>query len=207
MEYVNIDSLTTEYQTSPGIREKLFSQYDATTPSDHIIATDELELIRGGDLVRSAREQGQALVPLRRASYIKETVNFPKRVILEVTSRCNATCTMCPRNAFTRVKQHMDTELCKRVITELSEVGISGLWLFNLGESLLHPDFFEILDHCRSVGNLGTIWLSTNGTIMQEKMRERILDKPVDILNYSVNSMSAEEFKKVSPNLSLGLSG
>lgn len=201
MTYVNISSLKTSFITPSEIREKLLSKFGPVTPNDHVIATDELELLRGEDLVKSARRQGKTFLPLRRVSFIKETNRFPKRVLLELTSKCNSYCTMCPRNVLTRREDHMDTALAKNVIRQLAEVGISGLWLYNIGESLLHPDFFEILDYCRTFDTLGTIWLSTNGEILDEKMREKLLAHPVDILNYSVNSMSEKQFKKITTNL------
>ena len=201
MEYVNINSLTTIYTTPTKIREELLSKFDSITSPDHIIATDNLELLRGQDLVQSALECGQTLVPLRRASYIKETDGFPKRILLELTSKCNSDCTMCPRTVLDRKEQHMDTLLAKEVIKQLAEIGISGLWLYNIGETMLHPDFFEILAYCRTFDTLGPIWLSTNGQILNAEMRKRLLCQPVDILNYSVNAMSEEQYRKISPNL------
>jgi radical SAM protein with 4Fe4S-binding SPASM domain len=108
---------------------------------------------------------------------------------------------MCPRNSLVRPKKHLESNLAKKVIQECAEHGISGLWLYYIGESLLHPDFFEILEYCRKYDSLGPIWLSTNGELLDEKIREKVLDQPVDILNYSVNAMSEENYKKVTPLL------
>ena len=201
MEYININSIKTIYTTPPDLRKQLLLKYDPLTSAEYVITTDDMELLRGEDLVEQARQQGQALLPLKRASYIKDTRNFPKRVILEITSICNSNCTMCPRNALIRKHEHMDTQMCKKIIKELSKVGISGLWLMNLGEPLLNPDFFEILDYCRSVGNLGPLWISTNGKIFDATMQKRILEKPVDFFNYSVNAMTEESYKKIAPSL------
>jgi radical SAM protein with 4Fe4S-binding SPASM domain len=57
------------------------------------------------------------------------------------------------------------------------------------------------LEYCRKYDSLGPIWLSTNGELLDEKIREKVLDQPVDILNYSVNAMSEENYKKVTPLL------
>jgi len=78
---------------------------------------------------------------VRRAEQIKQTDRFPKRILLELTTACNSECTTCPRNVLARKIEHMDVDVAKRVINELADVGISGLWLYNIGESLLHPDF------------------------------------------------------------------
>jgi len=201
MEYININSIKTTYTTSQDLRKQLLLKYDPLVPPEYVITTDDMELLRGETLVEQARRQGQVLLPLRRASYIKDTHNFPKRIILEITSICNSDCTMCPRTALVRNHEHMDTQLCKKIIKELSEEGISGLWLMNLGEPLLNPDFFEILDFCRSVGNLGPLWISTNGRIFDAAMQKRVLEMPVDFFNYSVNAMTEESYKRVAPSL------
>ena len=201
MEYININSVKAEFTTPKNIRQELLAKFDKITPDDYVITTDNLELLRGADLIEAARKKGDSLLPLRRASYIKETGDFPKRVILEVTSICNSDCSMCPRKALVRKRQHMDTDLCKKIIRVLSETGISGLWLMNLGEPLLHPDFFDIVDFCRSVGNLGPLWASTNGKIFNTEMQDKMLQRPVDFFNLSVNAMSKESYKKISPDL------
>jgi radical SAM protein with 4Fe4S-binding SPASM domain len=182
------------------IKDELLSKCDLAA-SDQIIVTDDMELLWGEDLVKSALNKGQNFLMCRRAPCIKKARNFPNRVLLELTSKCNSYCSMCPRNSLTRGKIHMDVQLAKKVIQELGEVGLNGLWLYNIGESLLHPNFFEILEFCRQFPSLGTIWLSTNGGIVDEEMRHRLLEFPVDILNYSLNAMSEEGFHKISPQL------
>ena len=201
MEYLNINSLAKEFKTPPEIRNILFEKYDQMVPKDIVITTNELELIRGEELIEDAIKNKIKIVPLKRASYIKDTDGFPKRILLELTNKCNSYCSVCPRNASNRDEIHMETELAKNLISQFAEVGISGLWLYCIGESLLHPDFFDILKYCRQYDNLGPIWLSTNGELMDANLRKTILENPVDILNYSVNSMSEEGYKEISPNL------
>lgn len=201
MEYININSITRTYTTPPELRRQLLLKYDPMTPAEYVMTTDALELLRGEELIKRARREGRTLLPLKRACYIKDTQNFPKRVILEITSICNSNCTMCPRNALIRKQEHMDTDLCKKIIGELAQVGISGLWLMNLGEPLLHPDFFEILKYCRSFETLGPLWISTNGRIFDAVMQAKVLEQPVDFFNYSVNAMTEESYKKIAPDL------
>ncbi|OGI18007.1 MAG: hypothetical protein A2255_00470 [Candidatus Melainabacteria bacterium RIFOXYA2_FULL_32_9] len=202
MEHVNISSIKINNNVfSQEMRKGLLARFDSVTLANYIITTDELEILSGQELIEKAYKEGKKTLPLKRISVIKNTTNFPKRVLLELTSKCNSYCTMCPRNILTREEKHMDTQLAKSVIKQLAEVGISGLWLYNIGESLLHPDFFEILDYCRSFDTLGTIWLSTNGEIFDKNIQEKLLEYPVDILNYSVNAMSEDNYKKIAPNL------
>lgn len=201
MEYVNLHSLAQENTTPENIRQELLLKFSPITSQDQLIVTDSMELLRGDDLVSAALRKGVAFLPCRRVSEIKKTDRFPKRILLELTSECNSFCTMCPRNNLTRPKMHLDADLARKVIRECANQGISGLWLYYIGESLLHPELFEIIDWCRRYDNLGPLWLSTNGELLDEQMREKILDSPPDILNYSVNAMTEESYKKVTPLL------
>ncbi len=201
MEYVNIDAVRLDGSLDEVSRREFLALAGGTFPEDVVVTTDALELLAGGDVLEKTRSEGRHLAPLRRISRVRGNAVFPKRVLLELTSRCNSYCSMCPRNVLTRPEMDMDTELAKQMIREMGEAGLSGLWLYNIGESLLHPDFFEILKVCREYESLGTIWLSTNGELLDETIRKRLLETPVDILNFSVNAMTEESFAKVSPNL------
>jgi len=200
MEFVNVNSLRLDHTLVPGEGVR-FNQRYSHVGEDHVLTTDKLELIRGHEAVKRARLQLEPWLPLVRVTKEANRDDLPTRVVLELTNHCNSNCTMCPRNAMTRPLTHMDTRLAKRLIDEVSEEGVNALWLFNIGESLLHPDFFEILEHCRTKEIDGTLWLSSNGQNLDSPTRVKILDFPVDILNISVNAMSEEAYAKVSPKL------
>ncbi|MBF0594899.1 MAG: SPASM domain-containing protein [Candidatus Omnitrophica bacterium] len=202
MEYVNINSLQDAVTSIAGEdAQALISRYAADTHPGTVLATDELELLAGREIVQQARKNGKTLVPLRRVGLTRDVQGFPKRILLELTSDCNSFCFMCPRHVLKREWRHMETPLALKVIKELGENGLSGLWLYHIGESLLHPDFFKILGVCRQYLKLGTLWLSTNGEIMNDENRRKIIQEPVDILNYSVNAMTEESYKKITPKL------
>jgi len=201
MELVNIKSLSFNKKLDESKRNILLKNLRSPIKDDTIYATDDLEIIFGKNLWKKAIEENKKLLPLVRIAQDKKIPDFPQRVLLELTTNCNSHCTMCPRNVMTRVEQDLETKTAKRLITELAQFGLNGLWLYNIGESLLHPDFFEILDHVRKCDNLGTIWSSTNGKLIDAEMRKKILETPVDIQNYSLNAYSKELYDKVAPNL------
>lgn len=201
MELVNVNALSFNEKLDKTKRNNMLKDFKAPIKEDTIYATDDLEIIYGETLWKEAITTGKTLLPLARIGQSKNIENFPKKILLELTTNCNSHCTMCPRNVMTRAEQDLETKTAKRLITEFAQVGLDGLWLYNIGESLLHPDFFEILDHARKYDNLGTIWSSTNGKLIDEQMRRKILENPVDIQNYSLNAFSKELFDKIAPNL------
>ena len=152
-------------------------------------------------LLNAYLRQKLGLVPIVRSSpRFKPRPDFPSRVLLEMTSRCNLNCTMCPRQNLTREKIDIDSELFMRCIDELDTYGIDGLWIYNIGESILHPDFPELLDYVSSKNNLGPIWHSSNGQDLNEHFSRMIIHSKISFMNLSVNAATPETYKKVSPD-------
>lgn len=140
------------------------------------------------------------LIPIARFNPLfKSKSDFPSRVLLEMTSRCNLNCTMCPRQNLQREKLDMEPGIFKKCVDELDKAGIDGLWLYNIGESILHPDFPELLDYVSSKNNLGPIWHSSNGQELNEYYSSLIINSKVVFMNMSVNAVTPETYNKISP--------
>ncbi len=145
--------------------------------------------------------RGLAVVPIRRRPPESNFVNrqeFPRRVIFEMTSRCNFFCRMCPQQNLTRPRMDMPGEAYRRVIDEIDGHGIEGLWLYHLGESLLHPEFRDNIRHISTKKNLGVIWMSTNGQYFTEENIRCVLDSNIDYVNFSAHAVTEETYKTVA---------
>lgn len=169
------------------------------------IIVDDFLKVSGGRaniaLLQQYLEQEFALVPIYRESpeKWKDRQNFPYRVLLEITSKCNLRCVMCPRNVLKRQEIDMPKDLILRCIDEVNEHGVAGLWLYEIGEALLHQDFEEIFAYCQQKNNLGSLWFSTNGQELRDSTIDMLLNSNLTFLNYSLNAMSPESYHMISP--------
>lgn len=164
---------------------------------------DLLDTPENLDRAKALAEDGWQVVRIEKRSPESahaERADFPRRVILELTSKCNFLCRMCPQNGLQRPRMHMDPETCFKVLDELEEQGIEGLWLYHLGESILHPQFREIMEYMSTKDNLGVVWLSTNGHAFSEKHIQTVLNSKLDFLNYSLHALTEEVYKTVAPH-------
>ncbi len=167
--------------------------------------THDLHLVQDSkniEYARSLAEQGIVVVPIRKKAPFSKYLDrddFPRRVLLEMTSRCNFNCRMCPQKNLKRPKKDMPGELYRKAVDELDERGIEGLWIYHLGESILHPEFKENLRHISTKKNLGVIWMSTNGQFFNEEIIKTALSSNVDYINYSAHAITEETYKKVAP--------
>lgn len=126
--------------------------------------------------------------------------SFPSRILLEVTTACNLSCKMCPREKLTRSKsEHLSFESCKRVLDEANTFGLDGIWLYHIGEPFLHPEFLKILEYASNLDGLGQRWVSTNGHFLNDKNIEAILNSKLDYLNVSLNAASSGVYDQIIP--------
>jgi MoaA/NifB/PqqE/SkfB family radical SAM enzyme len=108
---------------------------------------------------------------------------WPKRAQIEITTRCNLDCPMCPRRRLGLKGADMDFGVFRGIIDGLSsvrEITLSG-W----GEPLMHPDLAGMIDYSKSRGK--RIKLTTNGLMMNERDIEIL--KKVDEVNFSIDEV------------------
>lgn len=153
------------------------------------------------ELLEKYGRMGLKIIPIRRVSEKDWSgrKDFPNRVLLEMTSRCNMTCRMCPRHNLKRPSVDFDKKLYLRVIDELDRRGVEGVWLFHLGEPILHKDWKEIVGYVGQKKNFGITWFSTNGFLFDRECADFILNSGITFLNYSLHGTNEETFGFVSP--------
>ena len=198
MEFVDLS----RYMTIKKPKILLFQELRKMDP---VWMTQDLGLVdeeKNRSYAKSLADKGLEVVPIRKrppTTPYAQRDTFPRRVIFEMTSRCNFLCRMCPQQNLQRPRMDMDGKLYRKVIDELDSYGIEGLWLYHLGESLLHPEFHKNIEHISTKKNLGYIWLSTNGQFFNEKTIRCVLKSNISYINFSAHAVTEETYKKVTP--------
>jgi putative metalloenzyme radical SAM/SPASM domain maturase len=124
--------------------------------------------------------------------------DFPSKLFLEPTTRCNLRCRMC-------VKQSRDCDIDEGdmsfallssilpALPRLDAVIVSGI-----GEPLLHPrltEMLRLLDHRR--GPNTRIGLQTNGTLLGAAMARDLVKSGLDRICLSMDAVSPETFSAI----------
>jgi MoaA/NifB/PqqE/SkfB family radical SAM enzyme len=117
---------------------------------------------------------------------------LPVEYIVETTAKCNLYCPMCPRETYKQPKEDMTAEVFDRLVAE-SGASAEHMMLIGLGEPFLDPKIFERIEYCRK-HNIHTL-LSTNGTFLDEKTCERILNSPLSHITLSFDGATRESFE------------
>jgi len=118
-----------------------------------------------------------------------------KFIFLELTNFCNFNCTFCPNAVMTRKREFMDKDLAIRLLDEISGKNLAEepIQLHLMGEPLLHPHIFDILEFMRQK-NL-PVRLFTNGALLNEKNRDRIYAAEIKELVIGIQTHSEETYR------------
>lgn len=117
-----------------------------------------------------------------------------KRVHVELTNRCNFSCVFCPDARMTRPRGSMETALAKSALDQIAELDLAEKVTFHvMGEPLLHPDFFEILDYAHRVGL--SVGLTTNGALLKPNTIVGLAERDLQQIDISLQSPDEESFR------------
>lgn len=116
------------------------------------------------------------------------------KVGLELTSKCNLRCGMCPLPVLRRPYEDMAWPLVERAEREIHGLGLRLKWLHEMGEPLLYS---RIDDAIRLFPEAS---LSTNGLVLTEEIGAKLLATPLKRIRICVDSVNP----KVYPQLRTG---
>ncbi len=116
-----------------------------------------------------------------------------QRVHIELTNVCDFNCLFCPKAEMKRPYGYMETDLAKRLISEIGKKGIAEKVTFHvMGEPTLHRDFFGILDHAYKEGV--KVGLTTNGSRLGGETGQRLLDYDLHQIDISLQTPDERSF-------------
>lgn len=117
-----------------------------------------------------------------------------QRIHVELTNKCNFSCVFCPDSKMTRKRGFMAEDLARGVLDEISELDLAEKVTFHvMGEPLLHPHFFEILDHARAVRL--PVGLTTNGALLTQERIRKLAEHDLHQIDISLQTPDPESFR------------
>ena len=197
-----MEFIASKYLFGKSAEGGVFPSFEILKHSDCIQLDSELQVIDSDSnrqLLSYYKENNWDIIPIKRKGRECNNKDFPKRILMEMTSVCNTKCLMCPQMNLKRPLVHLPVEKYKELLDEISRQGVSGLWIYHFGESLLHPHFSELINYIKTKSNLGDIWLSTNGILLDEEKQNLLLGSSLSYLNFSLQSISSDNYKKIAP--------
>lgn len=111
-----------------------------------------------------------------------------RHVHLEISSRCNAACPLCPRNFYgypfndgyverDLTLEEVKTIFKKEFLIQLNEIFING----NFGDAVMNPETVEIIEYFKTCNPQVRIRISTNGSARDQKFWQALAELKVEV--------------------------
>jgi len=113
------------------------------------------------------------------------------KVAVELTSRCNLRCAMCPMGNLGRPEDDMPWWLVEKVAADFADNGIGVRWLHEMGEPLLFPRLAEAIDLFPGAG------VSTNVTLLNEKRGRELLSTSLRRIRLCIDTLQPDVYPEV----------
>ncbi|MFH0821312.1 MAG: radical SAM protein, partial [Pseudomonadota bacterium] len=118
-----------------------------------------------------------------------------QRIHLELTNSCNFSCLFCPDRIMTRPRGFIKEDLARSALRQIAELDLCDKVTFHvMGEPLLHPGFFGILDYASQVGLRSGV--TTNGALLKPNVIEGLAGRDLHQIDISLQSPDGESFSR-----------
>ncbi len=131
--------------------------------------------------------------------WMKGTIELPYpplKMHVEPTSKCNLRCIMCPQSmdAVGDDVGYMEMDLFRSIIDQ-ARGKVREINLFLRGESMLHPEIFEMVRLCGEAGIVSN--LSTNATMLTEEYSRLLLDAGLSKMTVSFDAGIPSKYEEM----------
>ncbi|EKE06080.1 MAG: radical SAM protein [uncultured bacterium] len=148
--------------------------------------------------------------PQKVADCVADKRPFPTTMEIDLYDACNHKCVFCYTPKLDKKERaQLDTKVIKRALKEAHDLGTRGISFTGGGESMLHPNFMDIVTYAKKIGL--DIGLVTNGSVITESNVENLVDNVTWIRVSAAggnseayrNVQGVDQFDKVMSNLEL----
>ena len=133
----------------------------------------------------------------------------PLVIQVEPSSLCNLKCVFCPIN-FPNVeikKELLKLSTFKKMVDESVQFPekIKRLRFIGIGEPLLHKELPEMIAYAKQSGIFEKIEITTNGTLLNSDLSDRLIDSGLDVLIVSLEAIDDERFYEISGGVRINI--
>ena len=111
-----------------------------------------------------------------------------------ITNKCNLNCKYCYNSDLRDNSSEITTERAKILIDDFKDNYISNVQFIG-GEPLMRKDIADLILYCSNL-NIST-WITTNGTLFDEYLLEKILSNGLNKLIFSIDGATADINDKI----------
>ena len=122
---------------------------------------------------------------------------IPRGFSLNLCSHCNYRCRYCPQGIDAQRVEFLKTGIVEKLFNEIAGRA-AYVQISARGESLLHPEFFRIIDIIKQANPASFICLNTNGSLIDGDIAARLIDSRIDQIQISLQTIDPDLYKELT---------
>jgi MoaA/NifB/PqqE/SkfB family radical SAM enzyme len=125
----------------------------------------------------------------------------PLSVFIEPSGFCNLQCCFCPNIKIDKAKKFtMPMEMFNKIVNQIGdfEQQIKVFKFCGIGESLVHPNFAEMVRLVRDTGKVRTIALISNCVLLNPALNKKLVDNGLNQLTVSVEALTDDGYLDIA---------
>ena len=136
----------------------------------------------------------------KEAANLENIPKYPIQIDFELNYSCNFSCSMCTWSAEATSgkgkKTWFNLQEFKKIIDDGVKKGLCAIRLNYINEPFIRKDIFDFINYAKKKGILD-IYLSTNGSLLTEKISKDLLNSGLTRLQVSIDANTKQTFDKI----------
>lgn len=118
----------------------------------------------------------------------------PYRIGIELTNKCNINCIHCIKRTGYELGE-MSLENFKKILPQFPN--IISLSLNGVGEPLLHPQLFDVINYIKTTRPYLLTTIFSNGTLMDKITSDKLIKSGLSKIHISLDAAKPDTYKKI----------
>jgi len=125
-------------------------------------------------------------------------IKFPRYIMIQTTSYCNADCIICPYDSLSKKQPQglMDLKTYKKIIDEASNYDIKRILLYLMNEPLMDKDIVSKVNYAKEKNPKAIVHIVSNGSLLNKKLIKDLINSKLDYIEFSVLANRKETCRK-----------
>ncbi len=126
-------------------------------------------------------------------------IKFPKYIMIQTISYCNADCIICPYGSLVKKQPQgvMNLKTYKKIINEASNYKVKKILLYLMNEPLMDKDIVSKINYAKEKNPKAIIHIVSNGSLLNKKLSMDLINSKLDYIEFSVLANRKETYRKV----------
>ena len=125
-------------------------------------------------------------------------IRFPKYVMIQTTSYCNADCIICPYGSLSKKQPQgvMDFKTYKKIIDEAGNYDLKRILLYLMNEPLMDKGIVNKINYAKEKNPKAIVHIVSNGSLLNKRLSMDLINSKLDYIEFSVLANRKKTYRK-----------